>query len=61
MTTHFTDDEIDALGERLRHGITDAGREIYREYRRVLHRLRRDLEAELRLLAPDAEPSALKR
>ena len=55
MTTHFTDDEIDALGERLRQGITDVGREIYREYRRVLHRLRRDLEAELRLLAPDAE------
>ena len=55
MTTPFTDDEIDALGERLRRGIAVADRVIYREYRRVLHRLRRDLEAELRSLAPGAE------
>ena len=56
MTTpHFTDDEIDALGERLRRDIAVADRGIYREYRRVLHRLRRDLEAELRSLAPGAE------
>ncbi len=55
MTTQFTDDEIDALGERLRHGIAAPDRDIYREYRRMLHRLRRDLEAELRLLVADAE------
>lgn len=55
MTTQFTDDEIDALGERLRQGITIADRTMYGEYRRVLNRLRLDLETELRALAPGAE------
>ena len=55
MTTPFTDDEIDSLGEQLRQGIAVADRGIYREYRRVLHRLRRDLEAELQSLAPGSE------
>ena len=55
MTTHFTDDEIDALGERLRQGITDADRTRYGGYRRVLNRLRFDLETELRASFPNAE------
>ena len=55
MTTPFTDDEIDALGERLRQGITDADRRRYGSYRRVLNRLRFDLETELRALFPNAE------
>ena len=55
MTTPFTDDEIDALGERLRRGITDADRRRYGSYRRVLNRLRFDLETELRALFPNAE------
>ena len=32
MTTHFTDDEIDALGERLRRGIAVADRRRYGSY-----------------------------
>ncbi len=55
MTTHFTDDEIDALGERLRRGTTGADRRRYGSYRRVLNRLRFDLETELRALFPNAE------
>ena len=54
MTTRLTDDEIDALGERLRDGITIADRTVYGEYSRVLNRLRLDLETELRALAPGA-------
>lgn len=55
MTTPFTDDEIDPLGERLRRGITGADRRRYGSYRRVLNRLRFDLETELRALFPNAE------
>ena len=56
MTTpHFTDDEIDALGERLRRGITATDRTRYGSYRRVLDRLRLDLETELRALFTSAE------
>ena len=55
MTTHFTDDEIDALGERLRRGIAVADRRRYGSYRGVLNRLRFDLETELRALFPNAE------
>lgn len=55
MTTHFTDDEIDALGERLRQGITDTDRARYGICRRELNRLRFDLETELRALFPNAE------
>ena len=55
MTTFFTDERIDALGERLRSEITDADRLQYRDFRRVLHRLRSDLEGELRALVPGAE------
>lgn len=56
MTTpHFTDDEIDALGERLRQGITATDRTGYGSYRRALNRLRLDLETELRALFPNAE------
>ncbi|MCY4557502.1 MAG: RelA/SpoT domain-containing protein [Chloroflexi bacterium] len=55
MTTHFTDDEIDALGERLRRGITHTDRTRYGSHRRVLNVLRSDLEAELRAFFPNAE------
>lgn len=55
MTTHFTDDEIDALGERLRRGVTATDRTRYGSYGRVLNRLRFDLETELRALCPNAE------
>ena len=55
MAPSFSSHEIDSLGERLRRGITADDRGIYREYRRVLHRLRGELENELRSLAPGAE------
>ena len=55
MTTHFTDDEIDALGERLRQGWSATDREAYRDYQGQLDALRENLESELHLLAPDAE------
>ena len=58
MTTHFTDDEIDALGERLRQGAPPsnrAERTMYRIYQRNLTSLRESLERELQDLAPDAE------
>ena len=54
-TADFTDDEIDALGERLRQGITATDRTAYGRYRRVLNRLRFDLETELCALFPNAE------
>ncbi len=58
MTTQFTDDEIDDLGERLRRGIEQTApsdRATYRSYQRSLTSLRQSLEEELRDLAPDAE------
>ena len=58
MTTHFTDDEIDALGERLRRDAPPANRAeraTYRIYQRHLTSLRGSLERELQDLAPDAE------
>ncbi len=55
MTTHFTDDEIDALGERLRQSWSATDRETFRDYQSQLDALRHSLEAELHLLAPDAE------
>lgn len=59
MTTpDFTDDEIDALGERLRQGTAPEGRAeraMYRIYQLNLTSLRESLEGELQDLAPDAE------
>lgn len=55
MTTHFTDEEIDALGGQLRRGIAVADRTRYGSYRRALNRLRSDLETELRALFPNDE------
>ncbi len=55
MATHFTDDEIDALGERLRQSWSATDRETFRDYQSKLDELRRSLEAELHLLAPNAE------
>ncbi len=62
MTTHFTDDEIDALGERLRQGASSDVREEYGAYLRYLNGFRIDLLAELRELVPGYEVnSRLKR
>ena len=55
MTSHFTDDEIDALGERLRQSWSATDRETFRDYQSHLDALRHSLEAELHLLAPNAE------
>ena len=55
MTAHFTDDEIDALGERLRQGASSSDWQAYRTYQGRLDVLRRSLETELRSLAPGAE------
>ena len=62
MATQFTDDEVDALGERLRHGADLDVREEYGVYMRYLNELRVGLLAELRELAPSYEVnSRLKR
>ena len=63
MTTpHFTDDEIDALGERLRQDAAPEVREVYGDYMGFLNELRTGLLAELRELAPGYEVnSRLKR
>ena len=55
MATHFTDEEIDALGERLRQSLSATDRETFRDYQSQLDALRHSLEAELHLLAPNAE------
>ena len=52
MTPDFTDDEIDALGERLRRGASPDVREAYGDYMGFLNELRIGLLAELRGLAP---------
>ena len=55
MTTpRFTDDEIDALGERLRGNITVADRTLYESFKGELDLLRHSLEDQLRRLAPGA-------
>ena len=62
MTTPFTDDEIDALGERLRRGAPSDVREVYGAYMGFLNELRIGLLAELRGLMPGYEVnSRLKR
>ncbi len=55
MTTQFADDEIDALGERLRLSDASSDWEAYRDYQGRLDELRQNLETELRSLASDAE------
>ena len=55
MTTQFSDDEIDALGERLRLSDASADWGAYRDYQGRLDELRQNLEEELRSLASDAE------
>ena len=62
MTTHFTDDEIDALGERLRQEAPPDVREAFGAYMVFLNELRIGLLAELRGLTPGYEVnSRLKR
>ena len=55
MTTRLTDDEIDALGERLRLSEDSSDWEAYRDYQGQLDELRQNLETELRSLASGAE------
>ncbi len=62
MTMHFTDAQIDALGERLRQGAPPDIRELYGAYMGFLNELRVGLLAELRGLMPGYEVnSRLKR
>ena len=60
--THFTDDEIDALGERLWRDASPDVREVYGDYMGFLNELRTGLLDELRRLTPGYEVnSRLKR
>ena len=62
MATHFTDDEIDALGERLRQSAPPDVREAYGAYMGFLNEFRIGLLAELRGITPSYEVnSRLKR
>lgn len=62
MTIQFTDDEIDALGERLRQDVPPDVREVYGDYMGFLNELRIGLLDELRRLTPGYEVnSRLKR
>ena len=62
MTTQFTEDEIDALGERLRRGAAPDVREQYGGYMGYLNDFRVALLSELRELADEHEVnSRLKR
>lgn len=54
MTTQFMDDEIDALGERLRGNITVADRTLYEIFKGELDLIRHSLEDQLQRLAPGA-------
>ena len=55
MTTNFSDDWINEVGNRLRQSEARADREAYRQYQTLIDGLRFALAGELRLLAPDAE------
>ena len=55
VTTQFTEDEIDALGERLRQETSAVDLGMYRQYQIHLDMLREELEASLRDLVSDAE------
>ena len=55
MTPQFSEDEINALGERLRRGGSATDWAAYRDYQGRLDLLRQGLEGELNSLTSDAE------